>query len=222
MLKGIYDRSKLKSKLKKASDTNRRKFIKLLDKPPATTSAAAAYKRKWRAKQKAKKARAAKVVNARNPAATATARLVQVLDRPMRQEGNCITTVPGLNGSSYSVFIPSPPLTNFEGNATRSPQPVRYDLIPSSAITALARRLTLGATKHGENNWRLGGEQFRAATISHLFAHLLDFMQSGGSDNLDAILANAAFLVEFEIELGAYVPAFKRQAATGAEPGVSK
>lgn len=186
-------------------------------KKKTVVSAATAYKRKWRAKQKAKQARAAKVVNARH--SPAAARLVQVLDRPLQQQqttwpGQSITYVPGDNSSNITISY-NPALESFDGNpaATRSRQSVRYDLIPSSAITALARRLTLGAAKHGENNWRSGGEQFRAATISHLMAHLVAFMQSGGSDNLDAILANAAFLVEFELTLGAYVPGFKRIAA---------
>lgn len=90
--------------------------------------------------------------------------------------------------------------TKFEGGATRSAMSERYDLIPESAVTALGRRLTLGAERHGENNWRQGGEAFRKATIGHLMKHLLDYMENGNAneENTDAIICNAAFLCEFE------------------------
>lgn len=76
----------------------------------------------------------------------------------------------------------------------------RYELIPKEAVEAIARRLTIGAEKHGENNWRNGGEAFRRATISHLMKHLLDYIETGnnGDANTDAIVCNAAFLCYFE------------------------
>ena len=76
----------------------------------------------------------------------------------------------------------------------------RYDLIPAEAVTALARRLALGAKRHGANNWRRGGEGFRKATIGHLMKHLLDYQENGNlSDaNTDALICNAAFLCHFE------------------------
>jgi len=88
----------------------------------------------------------------------------------------------------------------FEGGATRSSMEVRFDLVPRAAVEGLARRLTLGATKHGENNWRSGGKEFRKATISHLMGHLLDYMENGNANdaNTDAIICNAAFLCHFE------------------------
>ena len=87
---------------------------------------------------------------------------------------------------------------SFEGKSTRSAQDVRYDLIPPAAIKALGRRLKLGAERHGERNWQQGGEAFRQATISHLMAHLLDYMENGGQENVDAMMCNAAFLCHFE------------------------
>ena len=88
----------------------------------------------------------------------------------------------------------------FEGGATRSVQTMRFDLIPSTALRALARRLALGAKKHGERNWEQGGEEFRKATISHLIAHLQEYMEHGDAieANTDAIICNAAFLCFFE------------------------
>lgn len=91
-------------------------------------------------------------------------------------------------------------LTKFEGNATRTTLKGRYDLIPREAIDAMARRLELGASRHGENNWKQGGEEFRKATINHLFNHLLDYLERGNTSeaNTDAIICNAAFLCFYE------------------------
>lgn len=91
-------------------------------------------------------------------------------------------------------------LSKFEGISTRSILKGRYDLIPREAVDALARRLELGADKHGPENWKTGGEQFRQATINHLFNHLLDYIENGNTSdaNTDAIIANAAFLCYFE------------------------
>lgn len=98
-------------------------------------------------------------------------------------------------------------LSKFEGGATRSAQSIRYDLVPAAGVQALARRLTLGTNTHGAHNWRRGGETFRQATISHLMAHLLDYMERGNASesNTDAIICNAAFLCEME-ERKPYVP----------------
>ena len=88
----------------------------------------------------------------------------------------------------------------FEDGSTRSVLEERYDLIPKEAVDALARRLALGARNHGENNWRVGGREFRKATLNHLMKHLLKYMENGNTDdaNTDAIICNAAFLCYFE------------------------
>lgn len=88
----------------------------------------------------------------------------------------------------------------FEGGATRTATKVRMELVPAAALRGLGRRLALGATKHGENNWREGGEDFRKATIGHLLAHLADYLETGNTKeaNTDAIICNAAFLCHFE------------------------
>lgn len=92
-------------------------------------------------------------------------------------------------------------LRPFEGGSTRSKQKIRFDLLPPSAVCAISRRLTLGAENHGERNWEEGGEEFRQATISHLIAHVIDYMQNGGRENTDAIICNAAFLCSIEERL---------------------
>jgi len=91
----------------------------------------------------------------------------------------------------------------FEGGATRSKKDIDLTLIPKSAVIALGRRLTLGAERHGRNNWRRGGEEFRSATITHLMEHLLDYIENGNVSeaNTDAIICNAAFLCEYEERL---------------------
>lgn len=90
-------------------------------------------------------------------------------------------------------------LQEFEGKATRTPK-LMYSLIPKAAVVALARRLTLGASRHGKNNWRQGGEGFRDATLDHLIDHLFDYIENGNRDdnNTDAIVCNAAFLCQIE------------------------
>jgi hypothetical protein len=76
----------------------------------------------------------------------------------------------------------------------------RYELIPKEALDALARRLALGAERHGENNWKKGGAEFKKATIRHLLKHIYDYLEQGNANdaNTDAIICNAAFLCYFE------------------------
>lgn len=99
-------------------------------------------------------------------------------------------------------------LTTFEGGATRTEQEGRYDLIPEAAIDAIARRVALGAKKHGENNWRNGGREFAKACISHGMKHLVAYAESGQQDDLDGAICNLAFLCHFH-KLG-FVPGGKQ------------
>lgn len=85
----------------------------------------------------------------------------------------------------------------FEGGATRSELSLRYDLVPKPAIDGIARRLSLGAQKHGEHNWEAGGPEFVKATKNHLVAHVLSYIADGQPEDLDAIGANYAFLAHF-------------------------
>lgn len=94
-------------------------------------------------------------------------------------------------------------LKSFEGNATRTIQKIRYDLLSPcfvAAIRRIATRATLGASIHGDRNWESGGPKFVESTKGHLLAHVLDYLENGNvkDDNLGAILWNAAALVHFE------------------------
>lgn len=91
----------------------------------------------------------------------------------------------------------------FEDGSTRSTLSERYDLIPKAAVDALGRRLALGARNHGENNWRVGGAEFRKATLNHLMKHLLDYIEHGNAndENTSAIICNAAFLCHYEAKM---------------------
>lgn len=126
-------------------------------------------------------------------------------DRPTKQkqrdtEATFLITQSGtvntpLNSGVSNV---SAELTAFEGGATRTAKAERRELIPATAVTALARRLALGAAKHGVNNWRKGGPEFRLATVNHLLDHVFQYLEHGGRENTDAIICNAAFLCEYE------------------------
>lgn len=92
---------------------------------------------------------------------------------------------------------PAKVLKQFEGGATRT-FAFRYDLVPQAAVRGIARRFTIGAQKHGENNWRNGGKEFRKATLAHLIKHAFAYAEHGGQDDLDAIGCNFAMLAELE------------------------
>lgn len=90
--------------------------------------------------------------------------------------------------------------TVYESNATRSVKDERYDLIPPEILTALARRFALGASKHGEDNWKSGGAEFIRSCINHLFAHYVSLLTNGqdhGDDDVGAMIWNAGVLAWF-------------------------
>jgi hypothetical protein len=87
--------------------------------------------------------------------------------------------------------------SSYENGATRSELTLRYDLIPKAAFDGIARRLELGAQKHGERNWEGGGAEFVKATKNHLLGHVLAYIENGQPEDLDAIGANYAFLAHF-------------------------
>src|SRR4051812_28284410 len=90
----------------------------------------------------------------------------------------------------------------FKSGASRSQNFHRYDLLPREAIDRWAKRMTDGATQHGDNNWRNGltDPEFIRETKNHLVHHALDYLANGcaSDDNLAAIICNAAFLIWFE------------------------
>lgn len=95
----------------------------------------------------------------------------------------------------------------YEGGATRTKLEERYDLIPHAALAALARRLAVGAERHGENNWKKGGADFIKATKNHLARHLALYLDGDRADaHLDAVICNVAFLCYFEEKNSSTLP----------------
>ena len=75
----------------------------------------------------------------------------------------------------------------------------RMDLVPLSVMENLAKILTMGAEKYGENNWQDlldYWKRYKAALLRHLTAidkgELLD--PESGLPHIDHVLCNAAFL----------------------------
>ncbi len=79
---------------------------------------------------------------------------------------------------------------------------LRVDLVPVSAITALAQVLEVGAKKYADNNWRRGMKW--SNVHSSLHRHLLKWLagedkdEESGLSHMAHVLCNAAFLVEYE------------------------
>lgn len=91
---------------------------------------------------------------------------------------------------------------SFEGGATRSVKAERYDLIPPEIDEVLARRFALGASLHGENNWKGGGAEFIAACLNHLRAHYVSLVKNGPlhtDDDIGAMTWNAGVLAWFRV-----------------------
>jgi predicted house-cleaning noncanonical NTP pyrophosphatase (MazG superfamily) len=81
--------------------------------------------------------------------------------------------------------------------ATSSKLKARYDLIPRSAIEALAIRLALGAEKHGERNYERGDSEYCEERINHLLSHVHDFVEHRKLEDLQAAITNCAMLCFF-------------------------
>lgn len=97
---------------------------------------------------------------------------------------------------------PAQPLVQ-HGKMTCSKKAVHMEYVPASALEAIGRRLAVGIERgHQRDNWRegVGNEEAREATINHLLHHIFDYLENGNSSesNTDAIICNAAFLVEYE------------------------
>jgi len=78
---------------------------------------------------------------------------------------------------------------------------LRYDLIPPSAMKALAEVLTYGAKKYKPNNWRNGDkDRYIAALYRHLEAWRAGEQkdEESGMVHLAHALTNVAFLLELD------------------------
>lgn len=83
----------------------------------------------------------------------------------------------------------------------------RYDLIPTEALAALARRFGYGAVKHGENNWRNGvnDQEFHRDRVNHAIEHIFNYVHgittydeerrpTTPAEHLEAAITNLAIL----------------------------
>lgn len=78
---------------------------------------------------------------------------------------------------------------------------LRMDLIPPSALEALAEVLTYGAQKYAPNSWQaVEPERYHAALLRHLCAWMRGEKVDveSGISHLRHVLCNAAFLVDQE------------------------
>ncbi len=84
----------------------------------------------------------------------------------------------------------------FESGAKSSEPKPRYDLVPSAALRAIARRLTQGISEHGERNYEKGvwDEVFFTDRKNHAIEHFWEWIETGADDELDATIANLAML----------------------------
>jgi hypothetical protein len=81
---------------------------------------------------------------------------------------------------------PDTPETANERGARQSDIPYRFDLLPTSALFAVAQVLKRGAEKYGVDNWRgLSVEEILNHALAHGYAHL-------GGDTQEQHLANMA------------------------------
>jgi hypothetical protein len=78
---------------------------------------------------------------------------------------------------------------------------LRMDLVPPSALEALAEVLTYGASKYQPNTWQhVASERYHAALLRHLCAWMRGERvdPESGISHLRHVLCNAAFLVDQE------------------------
>jgi len=132
-------------------------------------------------------------------------KISELTGEPIKPAGEIKTSKPPIIDVISSPIIDyKEDLEFFKSGSTRSKTDFDLTLIPRSAMVAMGRRLLLGKGKHGKNNWRKSveakDEAWREATITHLFEHILSYLEKGNSEdsNTDAIICNAAFLCEFE------------------------
>lgn len=75
---------------------------------------------------------------------------------------------------------------------------LRYDLVPMEALEGLAKVLTYGASKYGDNNWQLvESDRYIAAFYRHFHAWRKGETNDdeSGYHHLEHCLANVAFLL---------------------------
>lgn len=93
-----------------------------------------------------------------------------------------------------------------KSGATSSGQLPPYDLITLNFQTRVAKRLQLGAEKHGRHNYRKGlkDKEFIMDRLNHAFAHLkmamdqIENAESVNDDDLAAVAVNVMMGMEYQ------------------------
>ena len=87
-------------------------------------------------------------------------------------------------------------IEQFVGGAQRTDRKLRFDLIPSEFLEAVALVLTRGAARYGPYNWKRGKKDFFLDAWNHAFVHLQKFKEGDRSeDHLAHLACNVAFMV---------------------------
>jgi hypothetical protein len=73
-----------------------------------------------------------------------------------------------------------------------------WNLIPFSALAAMARRFWLGSQKHAPRNWELGDDAFAEVRLAHCARHMALFVEFHRQEDLDALMCNGAMLCWFK------------------------
>lgn len=99
-----------------------------------------------------------------------------------------------LQSAGYKVPLPPSGVTYSSGMKRSSRKP-RFDLIYSAWLRGVARVMTEGGEKYGENNWKLGNEDAAIDAFNHLQDHML-MLKDGDitEEHLLNISCNAMFL----------------------------
>lgn len=90
---------------------------------------------------------------------------------------------------------------NEKGGKKSDTGKARADLLVPEALLAVARVLTHGAEKYGDNNWKLVERQrYEAALMRHLLSYMSDdyYDEDTKENHLAHIMTNAMFLFWFD------------------------
>ena len=86
-------------------------------------------------------------------------------------------------------------------NPKNKPEPkLRFDLIPVTGMHELARAFTVGAGKHGDDDWLINPKPIRhhvGALLRHLYAFLAgEVRDRDGQHHIASVAARALMIIE--------------------------
>jgi hypothetical protein len=81
-----------------------------------------------------------------------------------------------------------------KSGATSTKLEESWNLIPSAALRAMARRFWLGLQKHGRGNWQKGDNEFAETRLAHMYRHMALFAEYHRQEDLDAVMCNGAMM----------------------------